>query len=54
MLEALEHNQDPICIKTERKRSKMWDMRWWWIQDKVKLKEFQVAWERGKNNLADY
>ena len=29
-------------------------MRWWRIQDKVKLKEFQVVWEQGINNLADY
>ena len=67
MLEALGQIQNPICIKTDNstaeafsnstlkeKRSKSWDMRWWWIQDKVKLKEFQVIWERGINNLADY
>ena len=67
MLEALGHPQDTIRIKTanstaeafsnstlKEKRSKSWDMRWWWIQDKVKLMEFKVEWEKGANNYADY
>ena len=29
-------------------------MRWWWIQDKVKLLEFKVEWEKGTNNYAAY
>ena len=61
------HKQAPVLLKTDNstaeafsnstlkeKRSKPWDMRYWWIQDKVKLKEFQVQWESGKDNLADY
>ena len=67
MLEALGHPQDTIRIKTDNstaeafsnstlkeKRSKSWDMWWWWIQDKVKLLEFKVEWEKGTHNYADY
>ena len=51
MLESLGHKQAPVLLKTDNstaeafsnstskeKRSKSWDMRYWWIQDKVKLK----------------
>ena len=67
MLQALGHPQDVTRIKTDNstaaafsnstlkeKRSKSWDMRWWWLQDKVKLQEFQIWWDKGINNLADY
>ena len=50
ILEDLGHLHNTIRIKTDNsteeafgnstlkgKRSKYWDMRWWWIQDKVKL-----------------
>ena len=29
-------------------------MRLYWLQDRVKNKEFKVYWSQGKNNLADY
>ena len=67
MLQALGHPQDVTSIKTDNstfaafsnstlkeKRSKSWDMRWWWLQDKVKLQEFKIWWDKGINNLADY
>ena len=67
MLHALGHHQDIIKIKTDNstaaafsnstlkeKRSKSWDMRWWWLQDRVKQKEFKIWWDKGVNNLADY
>ena len=67
ILEASDHPQDTIHIKIDNsatetfsnstlkeKRSKSWDMRWWWIQDKVKLMEFKVEWDGGINNYADY
>ena len=67
MLHALGHHQDIIRIKTDNstaaafsnstlkeKRSKSWDMRWWWLQDRVKQKEFKIWWDKGVNNLADY
>ena len=67
MLEALDHPQDTIHIKTDNptaelfsnstlkeKRSKSWGMKWWWIQDKVKLIEFKVEWDRGVNKYAGY
>ena len=67
MLEALGHRQQTIRIKTDNstaesycnktlkeKRSKSWDMRWWWLQDKIKNKEFHVYLDKGKNNYVYY
>ena len=39
---------------TKMKRSKAMDMRFYWIQDRVKQGQFTVHWQRGKGNLADY
>ena len=30
------------------------DMRFYWIRDRVKQKQFEVRWQPGKTNLADY
>ena len=38
----------------KQKRSKSIDMRFYWIKDRVTLKQFAVHWEPGKYNLADY
>ena len=55
MLESLGHKQDKVHIKTDNstaqafsnsvlkeKRSKTWDMRWWWLQDKTKSNQFKI------------
>ena len=36
------------------KRSKAIDMRYHWIRDQVKQEKFNVTWEKGSTNLADY
>jgi hypothetical protein len=37
-----------------QKRSKTIDMRYHWIRDQVKLKNFKVDWRPGNENLADF
>ena len=67
MLEALGHQQQPIPIRTDnataasfcndtlkQKRSKTWNMRWYWLKDRVKQGHFIIYWDKGVNNLADY
>ena len=67
MLEALGHHQKIIPLKTDNstadafsnstlkeKRSKAWDMRLYWIKDRVHDKEFYICWSAGANNFADY
>ena len=67
ILEALNHVQPPTPIKTDnstahgftydnitQKRSKSWDMRYYWLRDRQTHKEFDIYWEMGPNNYADY
>ena len=67
MLQALDHKQGPIPIKTDNqtasafvnntlkaKRSKTWDMRYFWLKDRVSQSEFIIYWDKGSNNHADY
>ena len=67
MLEALGHKQNMTPLKTDNstaeafsnstlkeKKSKAWDMRLYWIQDRVTNKEFYVYWKAGDENFADY
>ena len=67
MLIALGHPQHLIPIKTDNstaeafsnstlkeKRSKAWDMRLYWLQDRVNNKEFKIYWSPGTNNKGDY
>ncbi len=37
----------------KQKRSKAMDMRWYWLQDRVRQKQFLVYFCPGKDNLAD-
>ena len=37
-----------------QKLSKAFDMRWYWLRDRVRQRQFRVFWRRGKLNLADY
>ena len=67
MLINLGHPQPPTPIKTDNstansfvhdninlKKSKSWDMRYYWLRDRALQNQFKIFWERGKNNFADY
>ncbi len=66
-LEELGHPQPPTPMVTDnstamgiandsvkQKRSKSMDMRFYWIRDRVRQGHFQVFWQPGKQNRADY
>jgi hypothetical protein len=66
-LEFLGHPQPATIIITDnecakgiandtvkQKRSKAIDMRFYWIRDRVAQKQFEVLWQKGSENLADY
>ena len=36
------------------KRSKSWDMKYNWLRDRTAQKQFEVKWQKGSTNLADY
>jgi hypothetical protein len=38
----------------KQKRSKSMDMKYYWLQDRVRQKQFDVYWHPGKDNLGDY
>jgi hypothetical protein len=38
----------------KQKRSKSMDMKYYWLQDRVRQKQFDVYWLPGKDNLGDY
>ena len=44
-----------ILTKTMRQKlSKAFDMRYWWMKDRIKQKQFNLIWAPGKDNNADY
>ena len=50
-------NECAVGLATDsvkQKRSKAIDMRYHWIRDQVRQGKFQVKWEQGAKNLADY
>jgi hypothetical protein len=57
-LEELGHyNSTAMGIANDSvklKRSKSMDMRFYWIRDRVRQGHFQVFWQPGKQNRADY
>ena len=66
-LQELGHPQPPTIIRTDnstahgiltstirQKRSKAFDMNVYWIRDRVKRKQFQIFWDKGRNNKAYY
>jgi hypothetical protein len=66
-LEDMGHPQPPTPIKTDnstahgiltslvkQKRSKAFDMRFYWLKDRIEQKQFNVYWKPGNQNLADY
>jgi len=67
ILRALGHPQQRIPIKTDnataasfvtdtlkQKRSKAWDVRYHWLSEQQRNKKFNIFWDKGSNNLADY
>jgi hypothetical protein len=38
----------------KQKRSKSMDMKYCWLQDRVRKKQFDIYWRPGKYNLGDY
>jgi hypothetical protein len=40
--------------KMRRKLSKSFDMRYWWMKDRINQGQFNLLWAPGKFNLADY
>jgi hypothetical protein len=38
----------------KQKRSKVMDMRYYWLTDRVRQKQFDVYWRPGRENLGDY
>ena len=66
-LEEIGHAQPPTPVevnnttavgfantKLQQKRSKSMDMRFYWIQDRVNQKQFDVYWRPGNTNKGDY
>ena len=67
ILIELQHKQSPTPIRTDnttakgfvydnihKKRSKSWDMRYYWLRDRENQEQVSVYWDRGENNNADY
>ena len=67
MLQQLGHPQPRTPIKTDnatassfvkdnitQKWSKSWDMRYYWLRDKIAQAMFKIDWASGKSNAADY
>ena len=67
LLEAIGHSQNSTIITTDnstahsfvydnihQKRSKSWDMRFYWLRDRMNQKQFIIKWAAGKSNKADY
>ena len=38
----------------KQKRSKAMDMRYYWIRNRVRQKQFHIYWRKGKYNRADF
>ena len=67
ILQALQHPQPPTPIKTDNatahgfiynninlKKSKSWDMRYYWARDRANQKQFKYTWDYGDQNEGDY
>ena len=40
--------------RMKQRKSRSMDMRFYWIQDRVKQRQFNIQWRPGATNLADY
>ena len=66
ILQQLGHTQPPTPMKidsatantfihqTMRHKQSLWDMRYWWSEEKSTQSEFNIFWDKGVNNWADY
>ena len=67
MLSQLGHKQPPTPLKTDnatalnfinnnitQRRSKSWDMRFYWLRDRQRKHEFDIFWKKSAENIADY
>ncbi len=67
LLLQMGHPQPPTLIKTDNKvveafvkqemrhkKFKTWDMRLWWLKDRMVQNHFKIFWDVGGNNWADY
>jgi hypothetical protein len=43
-----------LTSKMRQKLSKSFDMRYWWMKDRIRQGQFNLLWQPGKFNLADY
>ena len=46
--------KDFLAANLQQKLSKAFDMRYWWIKDRIKQHKFELVWEPVKENRADY
>jgi hypothetical protein len=46
--------QGILNSKMRQKLSKAFDMRYWWMKDRIHQRQFNLLWAPGKSNLADY
>jgi hypothetical protein len=66
-LEELGHSQGPTPIQfdnkvatgimnddIQQKRSKSMDMRFYWLRDRQRQRQFHIHWKKGLDNKADY
>ena len=66
-LEELGHHQPATRMRTDnqtalgftrntikQKRSRTFDRQFWWLKDRATQQQFDVLWEPGIHNLADY
>ena len=67
LLHQLGHPQPPTPLKTDnctatgfvydnihQKQSKSWDMRYYWLRDRQTQQQFNIYWDKGDNNQANY
>ena len=52
----MDNNTTEKNIKNniKQKKSKSWDMRYYWLREQNTKKRFIVLWKQSSNNLADY
>ena len=46
--------QGILNSKMRQKLSKSYDMRYWWMKDRIQQGQFNLTWAPGKSNESDY
>ena len=67
ILEEMGHKQPPTFLITDntaaksvaegtakQRKSRAINMNFYWIRDRINQGQFQIIWEKGTNNIADY